>query len=233
MTELVFPRGVRTSRPFTTLPAALAWIDIARGEDRPCGPISQSFDGQSLPIARGSDSDWSTAPFLTDQYPAGVRYVETLEALTELDKQEQMLKTGHYAPENADLGGFEAVIIADTAIVVVVRYAGTLYEPLIKLDQLRAIAGYEDASRRLGLPIAKDRRNYGATKLKDVEDATAICEKAALTAINQLITEAWIIASRHSSESGVSVILEGESRPRSSNPAGTPRLGFSRKVNNQ
>lgn len=226
MIELVFPSGVRTSRPFESLPAAIEWITLALEDNHPYGPTGFRADGTEHNLAR---AEWSLEPVVTDFYPLTIIELTSYDHIVELDR-DVAEANGIEWSELEDTFQYAAGTLGEVLTIITAPIGGPMNVDLM-LSQYRRVAGMEDAARRLGLPNAKDRRRFGRVTLRPLEDAVETLRVASLDAINAHITGTWITAERRSSASGdVTVILDDGSRPRGrTSPAGTPKLGIFQK----
>ncbi len=226
MIELVFPSGVRTSRPFESLPTAIEWITTALEDSHPYGPTGWRVDGTEHELAR---AEWRLDPILTDFWPLTIIELTSVEHVAEIDRDLAQGR-GEEWVELDDTFQYAGGKLGDAVTIITAPIGGPMNCDLM-LKQYRLLAGMEDAARRLGLPNAKDRRRFGRVTLRPIEDAVETLRVASLDAINAHMTGTWINAERRSSASGdVTVILDDGSRPRGrTSPAGTPKLGIFQK----
>ena len=224
MTEapaLYFPRGVRTGTPFASLPAAVEWITLALSDERPFGPVGPSFAGKCHPFAAFTAETWTLEPVASSSWPVRLVLWTDRELIAEYGDEFEKA-TGDTFDSLHQLAGYW--LGEDTFSLVVTQMFGALNVPVM-LAQYRRCAGIEDAARRVGLPNAKDRRNFGRTVLRPIEDALEEIRTAALHAVNDLTTSTWIAASNRPGE--VICLLDDGEIPRSRShpsPAGRARL---------
>ena len=218
--DLYFPRGVRTSTPFASLPAAVEWINTARADDRPFGPVCALLDGSGHPFDAFAAETWTLAPVASRTWPLRLVLWTDRTLIAEYGAEYEKA-TGDEFDSIHQLAGYW--LGEDTFSLIAAQMFGTLNVPVM-LAQYRRCAGLEDAARRIGLPNAKDRRNFGRTVLRPIEDALDEIRTAALHAVNDLVTSTWIAASNRSGEV---VLLDDGEIPRGRShpsPAGRARL---------
>ncbi len=223
MIELVFRSGVRTSRPFESLPAAIEWITLALEDNHPYGPTGFRNDGTEHDLAW---CEWRLDPIIAEWWPMTVLYLSSHEQIETIDR-EIAEANGIPWSELDDTFQYAGGQLGDVLTLITAPIGGRMNCSLM-LNQYRVIAGMEDAARRLGLPNAKDRRHFGRVTLRPLEDAVETMRLCALDAINSHISGTWINAERRSAAHGdVTVILDDGTRPRGrTSPAGSPRLGI-------
>ena len=228
MIELTFPSGVRRSRPFASLPAAIEWITTALDESQPYGPTGFLLNGTQHPLV-GAGS-WSIEPMTSTVWPEQITELTTAEQITELDRL-MTEASGEVWGECDDMTAFAGAWLTDTHYSIVTAPVFGHFTADIMLSQYRVMAGIEDAARRVGLPEAKNRRRFGARVLRPIEDALEHLRVASLDAINHYITGSWMTADqRQLTQGDVTVILDDGTQPRSrQSPAGVPRLGIHKK----
>ncbi len=223
MTELVFPPGVRTARPFSSLPAAIEWITLALEDNHPYGPTGFRNDGTEHDLAW---CEWRIDPIINEWWPLTIVQLSSFDQIETIDR-EIAEANGIPWSELDDTFQYAGGQLGDVLTLITAPIGGRMNCSLM-LNQYRVIAGMEDAARRLGLPNAKNRRDFGGQVLRPIEDAVETMRLCALDAINSHISGTWINAERRSAAHGdVTVILDDGTRPRGrTSPAGSPRLGI-------